>query len=59
MDDEPLDQRLGEAARDYHVPPETPRDAMWERIQARRAAAPRPQPAGRGRPEDSGPAGGP
>lgn len=49
MDDEPLDQRLGEAARDYNAPPETPREAMWERIQARRGAAPRVPPFGRAR----------
>lgn len=42
MDDEPLDEPLDEslraAAREYHSPPETPRDAMWRAIQARRPA---------------------
>jgi len=43
-DDERLDGELGRLARDYHRPPETPRDEMWARIQAergrRREAAP-------------------
>jgi hypothetical protein len=29
-------ERLKEAARDYNLPPETPRDAMWARIEAGR-----------------------
>ena len=33
-----FEDRLKDAARDYNVPPETPREAMWERIVARRAA---------------------
>jgi hypothetical protein len=39
-DDDRLDQRIREAARAYNAPPETPRDAMWERIAAARRAAP-------------------
>ena len=33
-----FEDRLKDAARDYNVPPETPREAMWERIVARRVA---------------------
>jgi hypothetical protein len=33
-----FDERLREAARDYHTPPPTPRDEMWAEIAARRAA---------------------
>jgi hypothetical protein len=41
MSDDPLDERLREAARAYNAPPETPREEMWARIQAaRRASAP-------------------
>jgi hypothetical protein len=36
MDDR-LDDQLSAAARDYHEPPEIPREAMWERIVAERA----------------------
>ncbi len=36
MDDR-LDDQLSAAARDYHQPPETPREAIWERIVAARA----------------------
>jgi hypothetical protein len=36
MDDR-LDEQLRDAAREYHEPPETPREAMWERIVAERA----------------------
>lgn len=32
-----LDGRLDKAAREYNKPPETPREAMWSRIQAERA----------------------
>ncbi len=32
-DDDELDQRLKQAAAEYHKPPETPREAMWEAIQ--------------------------
>ncbi len=32
-----LDERIRAAASDYREPPETPREAMWERIQAARA----------------------
>ena len=44
MDDR-FDELLRDAARDYHVPPETPRDAMWARIEAvRRERRDRPIP---------------
>lgn len=36
MDDR-LDDLLRDAARDYNQPPDTPRDAMWEKIVAQRA----------------------
>jgi hypothetical protein len=32
MTDDELDERLREAARAYHTPPEAPREAMWARI---------------------------
>lgn len=35
-EDERLDERLRELAQDYHLPPEPPREAMWEAIHARR-----------------------
>lgn len=43
MNDDRFEARLREAARDYHQPPETPRDAMWAAIaaQRRRRAGPR------------------
>lgn len=37
MTDDPLEQRLQDAARDYHNPPATPREDMWAAIAARRA----------------------
>ncbi len=37
-----FDEQLREAARDYNAPPETPRAEIWQRIQAARAAEPRP-----------------
>lgn len=37
MDDR-IDDILNEAGHDYHEPPATPRDLMWQRIQAARAA---------------------
>ncbi len=37
MLDDRFDDQLRDAARDYHAPPETPRDLMWERIAAERA----------------------
>jgi hypothetical protein len=37
MIDDRFDDQLREAARDYNVPPETPRDLMWQRIVAERA----------------------
>jgi hypothetical protein len=38
MLDDRLDDQLRDAAKDYNVPPETPRDLMWERIVALREA---------------------
>ena len=38
MDDEQLDDALLAAAREYHLPPEPPRQAMWEAIEAARRA---------------------
>jgi hypothetical protein len=38
MMDDRFEELLGDAARDYHRPPETPREEMWQRITARRAA---------------------
>ncbi|HEX6059240.1 MAG TPA: hypothetical protein VFZ11_09520 [Gemmatimonadaceae bacterium] len=43
--DDPLDENLREAAARYHEPGAVPRDAMWARIEALRAAA-RPTMAG-------------
>ncbi len=37
MSDERFEHLLGEAARDYRAPPPTPRDEMWEAVQALRA----------------------
>jgi hypothetical protein len=37
MLDDRFDDLLRDAAREYNDPPETPRDAMWERIVAERA----------------------
>ena len=36
--DDPLDARLRELARDYHLPPQPPREAMWQAIVERRRA---------------------
>ena len=36
MDDDHLEEPLGAAAREYHGPPPTPREAMWQAIEARR-----------------------
>jgi hypothetical protein len=46
MDDEPLEPSLLAAAREYHRPPEPPREAIWRAIQADRLAerATRPAP---------------
>lgn len=42
MSDDRFEERMRAAARDYHQPPETPRDAMWAAIAAgRRRAATR------------------
>jgi len=38
MTDERFERLLREAAQDYHRPPVTPREAMWQGIAARRAA---------------------
>src|SRR5213593_802708 len=38
MTDDRFDQWLRDAARDYHRPPATPRDELWSRIAAARAA---------------------
>jgi hypothetical protein len=38
MDDDQLDESLRAAARDYHLPPESPRDAMWLAIERQRRA---------------------
>lgn len=44
MHDDDLDDRLRELAEGYHPPPETPRQAMWEAIEARRRVQqPRPR----------------
>jgi hypothetical protein len=37
MLDDRFEDQLHEVARDYHTPPETPREAMWAAIQAQRA----------------------
>ena len=37
MMDDRFEERLRDAARDYHTPPVTPRDEMWAEIAARRA----------------------
>jgi len=37
MLDDRFDDQLRESAKEYNTPPETPRDVMWEAIQARRA----------------------
>ena len=36
MEDDPLDESLQAAAREYHRPPDTPRDAMWREIEGAR-----------------------
>jgi hypothetical protein len=36
MDDDPLDDALQAAAREYHRPPETPREAMWREVERAR-----------------------
>ncbi|HET9706682.1 MAG TPA: hypothetical protein VFP39_00110 [Gemmatimonadales bacterium] len=43
MTDDRFEERMREAARDYHRPPATPREEMWTAIEAgrRRRAAPR------------------
>jgi hypothetical protein len=46
LPDEPLEPSLLAAAREYHLPPELPREAIWRAIQADRRAerATRPPP---------------
>lgn len=44
MNDDRFEEHINEAVRDYHRPPETPRDEMWAAIEAerrRRRTAPR------------------
>ena len=36
QDEDRLDELLRSAARDYHLPPEPPREAMWQAIHAQR-----------------------
>src|SRR5256885_984788 len=38
MTDDRFDERLRQAAQDYHRPPATPREELWRRITAARAA---------------------
>jgi hypothetical protein len=47
MDDDQLDESLRAAARDYRVPPETPRDTMWRAIEAQRRVDRLRRPAAR------------
>ena len=42
--DDRFDEVLGQMARDYQRPPDTPREEMWARIEAARRTAPRPSP---------------
>ncbi|MEO8448731.1 MAG: hypothetical protein ABI647_03010 [Gemmatimonadota bacterium] len=39
MTDDRFDEFLDQAAKEYNPPPEPPREAMWQAIQARRSAA--------------------
>jgi hypothetical protein len=48
-DDERLDSSIRELAGGLNVPPPTPRDEIWARIQAERARRPRKLEAGTGR----------
>lgn len=43
MNDERFEALLAEAAREYNLPPEPPRDAMWEAIRAERQNRSRPR----------------
>lgn len=47
MDDDELDPTLRDAARAYHTPPEPPREAMWQAIQAGRRLERAQRPAAR------------
>ena len=40
MTDDPIDERIREAARDYNAPPATPRDAIWDGVQRKRSLRP-------------------
>jgi hypothetical protein len=42
MNDDELDERMRQAARAYNAPPETPREAMWAKIEAARQAGDQP-----------------
>lgn len=44
MNDDELDERVRQAARAYNAPPETPREAMWAKIEAARRAGDPPAP---------------
>jgi hypothetical protein len=52
MLDDRFDDQLREAARDYNAPPETPRDAMWAAIQAKRAEESKEKDTGRKEPDE-------
>lgn len=54
MSDDRLGARLREAARDFNLPPETPRERIWERIEAARASRRRAAP-GRAAPGPAAP----
>ena len=43
MSDSRLDVKIREAALEYNTPPETPRDRIWESIQAKRRGERRPR----------------
>ena len=47
MDDDELEPALRDAARAYHQPPEPPREAMWQAIQAERRVDRARRPAAR------------
>ena len=53
MNDDELDERVRQAARAYNAPPETPREAMWARIEAARRAGDQPAPVERRSPRRS------
>lgn len=51
MNDESMDELMGRALREVDAPPPTPREEMWARIQARRAASGGPVTGDHDRPE--------